>query len=144
MQPDPKFHVLAFPFRYPRSNELIPSPPIKAKNGKWISRSFFSYNHWRQTWHRVIQQCPPEIQPKGRRRITVTRQYSGRERPMDPWNLYTAGKLILDALVANGWLLDDDQRGVWPDDHPLRSSCRQQKGSTTAIMIQIEDATEGP
>jgi len=115
---------------------------MKTKAGRWISRSFFSYNHWRQTWHRVIPTCPPENAPKGLRRVTVTRCYSGRERPMDPWNIYTGGKLIMDALVANGWLIDDDSRGVWPDDHELRSGCRQRKSAKTEIIIDIEDADE--
>lgn len=45
---------------------------------------------------------------KGRRRITLTRLYNGRQREWDRDNLIGGMKVIVDALVLEGLLVGDD------------------------------------
>lgn len=45
-----------------------------------------------------------------RRRLSIARVFAGRERAWDPDNFIGGAKLIVDALVLEGLLLDDDRQ----------------------------------
>ncbi len=66
----------------------------------------------------------------GRRRLTLTRIYAGRQRELDRDNLAGGAKPLVDALVREGLLVDDtsrwlelhhdQERGTAPGDRGVR------------------------
>lgn len=70
-----------------------------------------------------------------RRRVTLTRLFSGRERKFDYGNLVGGCKLVLDAMIR-AWLIVDDAP-KWLEDHYL-----QVRGSESGLLVIIEEFAE--
>lgn len=68
----------------------------------------------------------------GKRRVTMTRLYSGRERAFDVDNLAGGMKLVVDAMVREGLLLGDD---------PARAELHhnQNRAATSGLAVVIEE-----
>jgi Holliday junction resolvase RusA-like endonuclease len=75
-----------------------------------VGGSRFRYARDRDSWQwefrsfRLLRKIP---RATGKRRLTLTRFYDGRQREMDVDNLSTGAKLVVDALVREGLLVDD-------------------------------------
>lgn len=100
-----------------------------------VGGSRFAYAKSRNAWQfaiRVIARRCGATKATGRRRVTVTRVYSGRQRELDFDNLATGAKPVLDALVREGLLVDDDRAHA-------EVSYRQRKDLASWTFIAIEE-----
>lgn len=68
----------------------------------------------------------------GRRRVTLTRLYSGRQRAFDRGNLVGGCKMILDAMVRESLIVDD--KAEYLEDHYA-----QRRSATSGIVVLIEE-----
>lgn len=76
---------------------------------------------------RILKAITP---PTGRRRVTLVRVYSGRQKEMDRANLDS--KACVDAMVRAGLLLDDDAEG-------LELHVKQERGCERGTRVLIEE-----
>ena len=95
----------------------------------------WAYKHDRDRWQwefkvaRINARIPTA---SGKRRVTLTRLYSGRERAFDVDNLAGGMKLVVDAMVREGLLLGDD---------PARAELHhnQNRAATSGLAVVIEE-----
>ncbi len=66
------------------------------------------------------------------RRVTLTRYYTGRSQRRDRGNLIGGMKPILDALVRQGFLVDDSEQ--WCEDH--YAQVRHEMLAGVAVMLE--------
>lgn len=71
--------------------------------------------------------------PVARRRVTITRFFSGRKRLMDQINFASGCKPLLDAMVIEGLIVDDSVKWVEDIYKQVRHS---DLSDGTAIVIQ--------
>lgn len=75
-----------------------------------VGASRFTYGRDRDAWQwefravRLLQRIPVATR---RRRVTLTRNFGGRQREFDRDNLATGCKLVVDAMVRERLLVDD-------------------------------------
>ncbi len=80
-----------------------------------VGASRWRYAKDRDAWSwefraaRLLQKIPKAMQ---RRRVTLTRLYSGRQREFDGDNFQTGAKSCVDALVLEGLLVGDDSKSA--------------------------------
>jgi hypothetical protein len=72
------------------------------------------------------------LEATGKRRVTITRRYSGRCREMDRDNLLGGVKMLVDALVQEGALHDD--KPAWLELHVL-----QQRAPVDVTHVLVEE-----
>jgi hypothetical protein len=88
-----------------------PVHSLNAHRGNYGSTRW-AYRHDRDGWQwefkvaRINARIPTAV---AKRRVTLTRLYSGRERAFDVDNLAGGMKLVVDAMVREGLLLGDDR-----------------------------------
>lgn len=93
-----------------RVNRDAPTQNVMGNNrggGRW------AYKKERQEWLRWIlieRPCIPEAEAK--RRVTITRCYSGNQKLRDHGNLVGGLKPVVDALVLSGTIKDDSPHWV--------------------------------
>lgn len=74
------------------------------------------YRQWRKRWEKQFGPWLKTLPPaKAKRRVQITRVYSGRQRPYDRINFASGCKPLLDTLVEFGGLYDDSP--TWCDDY---------------------------
>ena len=89
--------------------------PVEIRSGNShivnAAASRWSYKRTRDSWQallrnmRLLQGMPKAT---SKRRVTITRHYAGRQRAFDRDNLATGCKVIVDAMVRAGLLVNDD------------------------------------
>lgn len=110
---DPDLPVLGrwrtfLPVEPPSQNEIA-----SANRGSHPQRR--AYRSFRDGYTLLIrawatkERIPP---PAGRRRLVLTRHYSGKGRVRDRINLAGGMKPLLDAFVLSGLLIDDNEQSV--------------------------------
>lgn len=95
----------------------------------------YGYKRLRNMWQahlrvgRVNERVPLAT---AKRRVTITRVYSGRQRQLDKDNLVGAGKSLVDAMVREGLITGDD---------PARAEIHylQEPGTTRETVVLIEE-----
>lgn len=95
----------------------------------------WAYKRDRDNWQSEFRLARVEqriLIAKGKRRVTLTRMYSGRERAFDHDNLAGGMKLVVDAMVREALLLDD--RPEFAEIHYA-----QVKSEVTGLQVVIED-----
>lgn len=103
-----------------------------------VGSSRWRYAKERNDWQtaikaeRISQRIPTAT---GKRRVTFTRYYGGRQREMDPDNMATGLKSCLDALVREGMLVDDKREFAEVSYVQIQTSVEEQRG----LLITLED-----
>lgn len=75
-----------------------------------VGASRWRYGKERDAWQwefrafKLLRKIPLA---KAKRRVTLTRFYDGRQRELDADNMATGAKLVVDAMVREGLLVDD-------------------------------------
>jgi Holliday junction resolvase RusA-like endonuclease len=97
--------------------------------------SRWRYAKERAAWAWLIRQArlvSSATRATGKRRVTLTRVYAGRQKERDADNLAGGMKAIVDALVREGLLIDDAPR--FAEIHHA-----QVRGEPTGLRIEIEE-----
>jgi Holliday junction resolvase RusA-like endonuclease len=96
---------------------------------RWAYRRDRDDWQWEFKVARINARIPIAI---GKRRVTLTRLYSGRERAFDVDNLAGGMKLVVDAMVREGLMLGDD---------PARAELHhnQNRAATSGLSVVIEE-----
>lgn len=97
---------------------FLPGPASSQNrlHGKGGAR--FVYKKVRDTYERYIRLAIDAhriTQATGKRRVTLTRYYTGRQREFDRSNWVGGAKPVVDSLVRCGLLVDDSSK--WVDDY---------------------------
>lgn len=98
----------------------------------------WAYKRDRDAWQwefkvaRINARIPSAI---AKRRVMLTRLYSGRERAFDVDNLVGGMKLVIDAMVREGLLIGDD---------PARAELHhgQRREATSGLAVVIEEFSD--
>lgn len=89
---------------------------------------------WQQ-WFVVLGRQHCVTPASGKRRVTLTRCYSGRQRELDADNLSGGAKVVIDSMVRAKLLLNDDKASV-------EVLYRQRKVTTEpGLEVRIEELT---
>lgn len=111
----------------PSQNKLT----VKGERGAFLARKL--YRKFRDDYGWLLKSWAQGIPlPAGRRRVIITRYYSGRGQRYDKGNLIGGCKPLLDAMVLAHLLLDDDEESV--EDHYLQESAPE-----SGVHIIIEE-----
>lgn len=97
---------------------------------RWIQAA---YRKGRDAWQwqfRVARLRDGIPLAKTRRRVTITRVYSGKQREFDRNNM--GDKMVVDALVREGLLVDD--RSAHAELH-----CLQRRGERSLTEVVLEE-----
>lgn len=78
---------------------------VNAGDNRWRYKQERDAWHWELKAARLHWKVPKAT---GRRRVTMTRLFGGRQKEWDPDNLSGGMKPIVDALVLEGLLVGDD------------------------------------
>lgn len=101
--------------------------PANKGNTRW------SYGQKRTAWTLLIKNASRDIpRPTGKRRVVLTRMYSGRESLWDDGNLVGGAKMVIDALVRAGVLIDDASKFA-------EVVYRQEKGDWSGARFEVGD-----
>lgn len=87
---------------------------------------------WLARAARLAHQIPPAT---GRRRLTLIRIYTRRQRELDDDNLSGGAKPLVDALVRERLLVDDTRR--WLELHH-----DQEHGATRGVRVVLEELAD--
>lgn len=93
------------------------------------------YKRDRDAWQWVIkverinQRIPTAT---GRRRVTLTRLYSGRQHEFDRDNFSGGAKIVMDAIVREGLLVDD--KNEWAEVIYV-----QERGTVSGLRVLLEE-----
>jgi hypothetical protein len=99
-----------------------------------VGATRWRYGKARDAWQwelraaRLLHRIPTH-HGNGRRRVTITRRYHGRQRPYDRDNLAMGAKLVVDAMVREGLLIDDSERHA-------EIHYQQEPGTGTTFVIE--------
>lgn len=128
--PDTPIHgrwEVVLPLEPPSQNELT----VKGAKGAWAGRR--KYTRFRDDYGWLLKSWAQGIPaPAGRRRVIITRYYSGRGQRYDKGNLIGGCKPLLDAMVLARLLLDDREEDV--EDH-----YGQEPSSEPGVHIVLEE-----
>lgn len=83
------------------------------------------------TWMRTMRLNHRISTAPGKRRVTITRVYGGRQRPFDYANLVGGSKGLVDAMAIEGLIEGDDPSRL--EDH-----YQQVQGKPIGVTITIE------
>jgi hypothetical protein len=126
--------TIIIPIRYPYKNELTPSVGIGA---------YLRFQAAKRTWHLCTPNAPASWRSINlARRVSITRLYSGRQRPFDIPNLYYPLAFIIDNLVKRRWLPDDDPRYLVDVRCSQRRCLIGETKDETVVTLQHEGGDE--
>lgn len=103
-----------------------------------VGASRWRYAKERKTWQDAIRVERLRLGIPGavsKRRVTFTRFYGGRQREMDPDNLATGAKCVLDAFVLEKLLVDDRREFADVTYVQIQTSVIEQRG----LLITLEE-----
>lgn len=130
---DPEARVLAaYEFTVDRD------PPSLNAHIFNVGASRWKYAKERDAWMwefravRLLRRIPPAV---GRRRVTMTRVYGGRQKERDRDNLSGGMKPCVDALVLEKMLVGDGPRDA-------EIHYQQEVGSPTGLRVLIEELAQ--
>lgn len=114
--------------------------PVQSGNAHTynVGASRWRYAKERDAWQSLIRdaRCDEGIpSARGKRRLTLTRYYGGRQREMDQDNYATGCKLILDAVVREGLLVDDRREFAEVSYVQIQTSVVEQRG----LLMTLEE-----
>lgn len=95
----------------------------------------FAYSRERDAWQWEFRRARLKLEiPKAakRRRVTLVRVFSGRERERDLDNLAGGMKACVDSMVSEGLLLDDNKTGA-------EIHYEQRRDSVSGLFVTIEE-----
>jgi hypothetical protein len=98
----------------------------------WRGRN---YKRERDAWQWALKVCRINERiaiSHSKRRVSITRVYSGSEREMDRANMIGGCKMVLDAMVREGIITGDSPR--W-----LQDNYAQFRGEKSSTVITIEE-----
>ena len=95
---------------------------------RWVYAKNRDAWQWELRTARLLQGAPKAT---GKRRVTLTRHYTGRQRPFDRDNLATGCKVVVDAMVREGLLVNDDAGSA-------EIHYAQAKSETPGVAIVVE------
>ena len=93
------------------------------------------YAEQRNNWVSWLQATAGDARarPLGRRRVTITRRYCGRQREMDHDNLVSGTKALRDAMMKAGVIIED--KPEWLECHVLQE--RSDRSETELLIEEI-------
>jgi len=121
----------AYVFRIDRDPPSLNERLHNAGDRRWAYAK--QRNEWLQ-WFMVARANHGITLASGRRRVTLTRLYGGRQQERDRDNLVGGMKVIVDAMVHALLLHDDSPQ--WAEIHYA-----QERGAARGLRVQIEDLT---
>lgn len=116
-------------FTIPRAVKSANAHSVNAGASRWAYAA--DRNAWSQWFALRLHELGP-VAVLGKRRVTLTRVYAGRQREMDRANFISGCKPVLDAMVRAGWL-----RGDKPAD--VEDSYLQERGVTAGLRVLVEE-----
>ena len=122
----PNFVFLEYNFHTPSQNVLYPM----FKNGKvpaWVIK-----HKWKKTFMKCMRNFELMKRKNCRKKITVTRIYTGRKRELDYDNFVGGCKPMIDALKTVGFIIDD--KPSWLD-----REYTQVKGDRNSTLVRVYD-----
>ena len=125
------------PLEIQSGNDHVVNAPRGKGRARWARSG--AYKQRRVQWQtavrvqgRYVTQAASGGSLANRRRVTVTRVYSGRQRELDRDNLYAGAKVAVDALKHCGVIVDD--RREWCELHVV-----QERGAERGTRFLIEE-----
>lgn len=106
---------------------------VSGNKGGYAARA--AYKKFRGDYVLLLQAWKNELaipDAEGRRRIHITRLYSGRGKKMDRGNLIGGCKPLLDAMTRVGLIVDDKEEFL--EDHYY-----QRRAKESGVEINIEE-----
>lgn len=103
-----------------------------------VGASRWKYAKERQTWQMAIRAERLQLKipvATGKRRVTFTRFYGGRQREFDDDNFLTGAKLIRDALILEGLIRDDRSSAAQFSYVQIQTNVAEQRG----LLVTIEE-----
>ncbi len=103
-----------------------------------VGGSRWAYAKERDAWQSwFVQRASEEgiTKATGRRRVTLTRFYGGRQREMDVDNMIAGLKPCLDAMTRSGLLVDDKREFAEVIYVQIQTSVAEQRG----LFVTIEE-----
>lgn len=103
-----------------------------------VGSSRWRYAKERNDWQtaikaeRISQRIPTAT---GKRRVTFTRYYGGRQREFDGDNFQTGAKMIRDALIREGLIVDDRREFAEFAYVQVQTDVEEQRG----LLVTIEE-----
>lgn len=103
-----------------------------------VGSSRWRYAKERNDWQtaikakRISQRIPTAT---GKRRVTFTRYYGGRQREFDGDNFQTGVKMIRDALIREGLIVDDRREFAEFAYVQVQTDVEEQRG----LLVTIEE-----
>lgn len=88
-----------------------------------------------QSWFKLRAKEEGVTKATGKRRVTLTRFYGGRQREMDVDNFATGAKPICDAMVREGLLVDDKRAYAEIAYVQIQTSVEEQRG----LLVTVEE-----
>lgn len=99
--------------------------------GRWTYKKLRDDYRWLVRAAKAREGVPDAT---GRRAVTLTRVYSGRQREFDYGNLVGGLKMVTDSLVRERLLVDDSPK--WSEQVYL-----QRRGPVSGVEVRIEELT---
>lgn len=117
--------------------EFVLDKRIESANNRTVNAgaSRWRYAKQRDEWTWFVRANSQHVSTAGevsRRRVTITRRYSGRCRLLDKDNLVGGCKALVDALVREGVAYDDKK--PWLELHVL-----QEQGERNETHVLVEE-----
>ena len=113
------------------------SPPsqnaVSGNKGSYVAKA--KYRKYRDDYEILLRAWMNELKipdAVARRRVSVTRRYSGRSQKMDRGNLIGGCKPLLDAMTRVGLIVDDNEEFL--EDHYY-----QRRAKEGGVEINIEE-----
>lgn len=106
---DPTTYRLKVYQKPPTQNQVKPDTKVvKCRNGNLLPIAWLRVKNIERAWDKAIPKATERQRATTRRSLMFTRIMGPRERPYDRYNLCGGLKVVVDLLVAKGWLLDDN------------------------------------
>lgn len=103
-----------------------------------VGGSRWRYAKERNEWQAAIRAERLDLNipaATGKRRVTFTRFYGGRQREFDDDNLRTGLKMVRDALIREGLICDDNSRSADFGYVQIQTSVEEQRG----LLVTLEE-----
>lgn len=122
--------------KVPNANDRVVN---RSSRNKAMKRAFAimgaKYRSQRGMWKLLVRHAMQEARvptATKKRTIALTRLYSGREREWDYGNLVGGCKVVLDAMVDAGLLVDDSPK--WSEQ-----IYKQERGAESGLRVEVTE-----